>query len=93
LKINITFLATFRDVTGTSQTTVDIEGDTVGDVINVLGLEYGDKLKDAILDSEGNITKNTKILRNGNFIDRKAPLKNPVKEGDTLAFIPPIMAG
>jgi len=93
LKINVTFLATFRDVTGTSQAVVDIEGDTVGDVISALVLEYGDRLKNEILDPEGNIKKNTKIIRNGNFIDRVAPLRNPVTEGDTLAFIPPIMAG
>lgn len=93
MKVNSRFLATFKDVTGTSQATVDIEGDTVGDVINALVLEYGDRLKDEILEPDGNIRKHIKVLRNGNFIDRVAPLKNPVKEGDTLVFIPPIMAG
>lgn len=93
MKVNATFLATFRDVTGTSQATVDMEGDTVGDVISALVLEYGDRFKDEVLEPDGTIKKHIKIFRNGNFIDRKAPLKNPVEEGDTLAFIPPIMAG
>ena len=93
MKVNVSFLATFRDIIGTSKATVDIEGDTVGDVIEVLVKEYGDRFKDEILESDGNIRKHVKILRNGNFIDRNAPLKNPVKEGDTLALIPPIVAG
>ena len=93
MKVNTRFLATFRDVTGTSQTTVDIEGDTVGDVIDALVVEYGDRFKGEILAPDGNLIKHIKVLRNGNFIDRVAPLKNPVKEGDTLAFIPPIVAG
>jgi molybdopterin synthase sulfur carrier subunit len=93
LKINVTFLATFRDVTGTSQTAVDIEGNTVGDVLDALVRVYGDGFKNEILESDGNMKKHVKMFRNGNFIDRKAPLKNPVEEGDTLAIIPPIMAG
>jgi len=93
LKIKITFLATFRDVTGTSEITIDTEGDTIGDVIDVLVREYGDRFKDEVLEPDGNLKKHAKIFRNGNFIDRNAPLKNPVKEGDTLAFIPPIVAG
>ncbi len=93
MKINAYFLATFRDVTGTSQATVDIEGNTVGDVIDVLVREYGDRFKDEVMGPDGNIRKYVKIFLNGNFIDRNAPLKNPVNEGDTLAFIPPIVAG
>ena len=93
MKIKTTFLATFREITGAPETTVDIEGDTVGDVINALILEYGDRFKDEVLEPDGNMKRHVKIIRNGNFIDRNAPLKNPVNEGDTLAFIPPIMAG
>jgi MoaD family protein len=93
LKVKVTFLATFRDVTGTSQTIVDIKGDTVGDVMDALVMEYGDRFKNEILASDGNFRKHIKVFLNGNFIDRSAPLKNPVKEGDTLALIPPIVAG
>ena len=93
MKIKVTFLATYRDITGTSETVVDMEGDTIGDVLDALVREYGDKFKDEVLDPDGNMRNHVKIFRNGNFIDRKAPLKNPVSEGDTLAIIPPIMAG
>lgn len=93
MKINVIFLATFRDVTGTSQTTVDVEGNTVGDVIDTLVSKYGDRFKNEVLAPDGNIIKYVKVFRNGNFIDRNAPLKNPVNEGDTLAFIPPVVGG
>ena len=93
MKVNISFFATFRDATGTSQTIVDVEGDTVGDVIDALVMEYGDRFKKEILAPDGNLRRYVKVLLNGNFVDRVVPLKNPVKEGDTLVLFPPILGG
>lgn len=93
MKVNVSFFATLRDVTGTSQTTVDIDGDTVGDIMDALVIEYGDRFKEEILASDGNFIRHVKVLLNGNFVDRVAPLKNPIKEGDTLALFPPIVGG
>jgi len=93
LKIIVGFLATYKEVAGTSEITVDIEGDTVGDVIDALVREYGDKFQAAILEPDGNIRRFSKVLINGNFADRNAPLKNSIKEGDTVVFVPPIAGG
>ena len=93
MKLDVRFFASLRNVTGTSQATFDIEGDTVGDAIDALVKEYGDKFKEEILEPDGNIRKYAKVLVNGNFVDRDAPLENPVQEGDTLVLFPPILGG
>lgn len=93
MKVNVKFFATIRNASGTSQTTVDIKGSTVGDVIDALVMEYGDKFKKEILEPDGNLRKYSKVFVNGKPVDRNFPLKNPVKEGDTLALFPPILGG
>lgn len=80
-------------VTGTAETIVDIQGDTVGDVVEALVKQFGDKFKEELLEPDGNIKRFSKVLINGNFADRNAPLKNSIKEGDTVVFVPPIAGG
>ena len=93
MKVNVRFFATLRNVTETSQTTVNTERGTVGDVINALVIQYGDRFREEILQPDGNIGQYVKVLLNGLNIDRIAPLQNPVKEGDTLYIFPPIVGG
>lgn len=87
------FFATLRNVTGDSETTVDIDGNTVGNVIDALVVKYGYRFREEILAPDGNIKGHMKVLLNLNFINRIKPLENPVKEGDTLYLFPPIVGG
>ncbi len=93
MKVNVKFYATIKNIAGTAQTTVDTESGTVGDVISALGTRYGDRFREEILNPDGNLRQNVKVLINGLNIDKIAPLQNQVKEGDTLHIFPPILAG
>lgn len=93
MKVNVKLFASLKSASGTSQTTVDIEGSTVGDVIDDLIVQYGDKFKAEILEPDGNLRRYAKVFVNGIPVDRVSPLKNPVKEEDTLALFPPVLGG
>ena len=93
MKINVKFLATIRDAAGTSQGTVEVQGNTVSDVIDTLFTQYGDRLRQEILQPDGNIKPSVKLVLNGSFVSSTAPLQDVVKEGDTLSFLPTMFGG
>lgn len=93
MDINVRFYATLRDIAGTSQDTVNVRGNTIGEVMDALVTKYGDRFREEILHPDGSIRQNVKVLINGLNIDKTAPLQNQVKEGDTLYVFPPIVAG
>ena len=93
MKVSIRFFTTFRDAAGTSQDTVDVGGNTVGDVIDTLVIQYGDRLRQEIFQPDGNIKPSVKVLLNGSFVNSTAPLRDVVKEGDTLSFVPAMFGG
>ena len=93
MDVNVRFYASLRDIVGTSHYTVNLGGNTVGDVITALITKYGESLKEEILDPEGDIKQHVKLFINGLNLNQIAPLQNVVKEGDILYIFPPIVAG
>jgi MoaD family protein len=93
LRINIKLSTTLKEAAGASQVTVELEGDTVGDVIDALIIRYGDKFRQELLKRDGNIKPTVKVLLNGAFGSSTAPLRDVVKEGDTLSFLPAMFGG
>ncbi len=93
MKVSVRFFTNFRDAAGTSQDTVDVGGNTVGDVIDTLVIQYGDRLRQEIFQPDGNIKPSVKVLLNGSFVNSTAPLRDVVKEGDTLSFVPAMFGG
>lgn len=93
MKINVRFLATIKNAAGTSQTTIVVNGNTVGNVIDALVFQYGDKFRDEILHSDGSIKQSIKIVLNGAFIHSNDILQAIVSEGDTLDILTPFYGG
>jgi len=93
LKVSVRFFTNFRDAAGTSHDTVDVGGNTVGDVIDTLVIQYGDRLRQEIFQPDGNIKPSVKVLLNGSFVNSTAPLRDVVKEGDTVSFLPAMFGG
>ena len=93
LKIKVRFLGPVRDAAGTSEDMVDIRGSTVGEVIDALVVKYGDKFRQEIFQPDGNIKPSVKVLLNGSFVNSTAPLRDVVKEGDTVSFLPAMFGG
>lgn len=93
MKITVRFLATVKNVAGTSQTTIDVKGGTVGDAIAALVIRYGDKFREEILHSDGGIKQSIKIVLNGSFIHSVDPLQAVINEGDTIDILTPFYGG
>ena len=82
-----------RDAVGASDGTVEVKGNTVGDVIDALINQYGDKFRQELFKPDGDIKQSIKLLLNESFVDSAAPLQYVVKDGDTLSFIPAMFGG
>ncbi len=94
MKIKVRFLATVRDTAGKAEDTIDISGNTVGDVIDTLIVKYGDKFKEEVSQPDGSIKKSIKVFINGSSIAYDIPLKDTsVSEGDTVDIFPPFYGG
>ena len=93
MRINIKIFPMLRDAVGASDGTLEIKGNTVGDIIDVLVDQYGDKFRQELFKPDGDIKPSIKLIVNESFVDPVAPLQYAVKDGDTLSFIPAMFGG
>lgn len=93
MKVNVKFFATLRDATGASEGVVEVEGDTIGEIISALATQYGDKFRQEIFQPDGNVKPSVKVLRNESFVDSARLLQSVVEKGDTLSFLPTMFGG
>lgn len=81
MKVKVLFFASCRDVVGEREGEVDLpEGATVADLVARISGAHP-----RFRDLEGSVM----VSVNQDYVDRAAPLK----EGDEVAFIPPVSGG
>ena len=66
---------------------IDLEGETVNDLIEHLVKRFGPQAKQALYDEKGELDLIIQILLNGKEWVTHDHLDTPLKEGDTLAFM------
>ena len=94
MHIKVRFIGLTRTAAGTPEDTVEIGGNTVGNVIDVLVARYGDRFRQEIFQPDGSIKKSIKVFLNGSSISYDTPLQEAiVNEGDTLDIFPPFFGG
>ena len=88
-KVTVKVLGVLKDVTGWYSRVYELEGEpTVGKLLERLVAEYP-KLKEHLEDPEAAAT----ILVNGRDIEFLEGLKTRLRDGDTVAIIPPAGGG
>ena len=89
MQINVEFLGLpmVSDVIGKKRLEVDIQGETVKDVIDELIKRYGKKVRDAFYDVEGNFDMTIQITLNGKSFIPADKRDTHIKEGDNLIFM------
>ncbi len=89
MKINLEFLGfpMVSDVVGKKKLELNISGTTVKDVIDELINRYGEKVRDAFYDAQGNIDLMIQIAVNGKSFIPPDKYNIPLNEGDTLIFM------
>jgi MoaD family protein len=94
VKVKIKFFTTLREITGKKEDMVDlIESTNVSDLLRFLSIKYGEQFAKYMYDEKTGVHNYLQILVNGNSITTLRELKTQLKDGDTLAIIPPVGGG
>ena len=79
---------------GHGKQTIAIDGKTdVSALLEQLFKQYGNKLKEAVLDSDMNVRRGISMYLNGVSIIALYGLKTPLKQGDDFLISPPVGGG
>lgn len=89
MRVNIQVLALpmLSEALGAKELAVDLEGETVADLIDYLVLRYGQKAKKALQDERGQLDMSIQLLLNGKEWITHDRLDTRLKEGDSIAFM------
>jgi MoaD family protein len=95
--VTIKFFATFREITGKREQEMKLEGNetTIVDVLSQLSDEYGKDFKEYIFEPSGrrSLRPQVSVMVNGQSIRNLEKLRTRIKDGDTIAILPPISGG
>ena len=87
IKVEFLGLPTLSAIIG-KKADIDMPGDTVKDLIKHLIQRFGTKVRQAILDSEGNLDLIIQVMLNDEgFIPREAIDHQKIHQGDTVKFL------
>lgn len=92
MRITVKAFATLREILGgTGILYIELpEGSTIEDLLRNLKERYGSGLS---IDELSGGSSNVKVLVNGREIMYLGGLKTTLKDGDSVAFIPPVAGG
>lgn len=87
--VKIRLLGVFRGLSGKSEMSLRIRGDTVGDVVQALAGSLPAEARRLLIDKELNDPRpNALILLNGKEISVLKGLKTRIEDGDEVTLIP-----
>lgn len=69
---------------------IDIAGNTVGNVVDTLSKKYGDSVRKALLDQEGDIDMDFRVVINDRmYIEYGKRMATALNDGDSICFMGP----
>jgi molybdopterin synthase sulfur carrier subunit len=94
MRINVKFFAVLRDIVGDWSIDLSLpEGITVGETLESLAKQYGERFRSYVYDEKGSVQDYLIFLINGESIHAMKGFETPLKEGDSLVILPPIGGG
>lgn len=69
------------------------EGATVGEALQALAKQYGERFRNYVYDEEGGVREHLIYLINGESINALRGFETVLREGDSLVILPPIGGG
>jgi molybdopterin synthase sulfur carrier subunit len=95
MKVKVKFFAIVRELAGRKEEVVDLDDQaTVRILLDKLVAEHGAKFRDYILDPASNEPKgHVQFLMDGRNITLMQGLETILKEGASLAILPPVGGG
>lgn len=94
MKVKIQYFASVRELVNLREETIDVPGGTnVRNLLDLLTAKHGDKLKEYLLDDTGNPREYLQFLLNEKSVSQSDGFSTPLRDGSTLAIIPPVGGG
>ena len=86
------FFATVREITGVKS--IELEAETIRQLLQSLVATYGDKFKDTVIDEDtGNLKQFFSCMVNGKRIELLDGYDTVLKDKDSVALFPPVGGG
>lgn len=94
MKVTAKFFTTLREITGKREEEIKSSGDlTVDELLEQLSKKYDHRFTDYVYDETGNVRSYLQFLVNGRSITTMQGFKTRLREGDSVAIIPPVGGG
>jgi|GEM_PF-186141 len=94
MRVNVKFFAALRDIVGGWNVDLSLpEGTTVGETLEALAKQYGERFRSYVYDKKGGVQEYLIFLINGESIHAMKGFETHLREGDSLVILPPIGGG
>jgi len=94
MRVTVKFFTTLREITGRREEEIKSSSDlTVGEVLKQLSKEHGSQFINYVYDETGKVRTYLQLLVNGRSITTMQGFKTRLREGDSVAIIPPVGGG
>jgi len=94
LRLKVRYFTTLRELAGTAEDQIDIEDDaSLAELIEKVASEYGKAARDYLYPDSVQIDPSIYFLVNGRDAKTLSGTETKLKDGDTVAIIPPIGGG
>jgi MoaD family protein len=94
MKIKIKFFTSLREITDKKVDEIQLQNSiTVKELLVILSEKYGKKFKEYIYNKKGEVQDFLSFLVNGKNINVLQGFDTKLKQGDTIAILPPVGGG
>lgn len=94
MKIKVKFFTSLREITGKKEDEIQLASIiTVEELLANLSKKFGRKFTEYLYDEKGKVQKYIQILINSRGINELQGFETKLKEGDTVAILPPVGGG
>jgi MoaD family protein len=95
MKVTVKIFTALRELVGKGQIIVEINAPkpTVQTVLDQLNKQYGKEFAEYVYDENGDVRGFLQFLINGESVTMPKGLRTRLKDGDTIAILPPVGGG
>jgi molybdopterin synthase sulfur carrier subunit len=94
MKVEVKFFTSLREITGKKSDEIQLQNViTVEELLTLLSEKYGKKFREYIYNKKGKVQDFLSFLINGKNINVLQGFDTELKQGDTIAIIPPVGGG
>jgi molybdopterin synthase sulfur carrier subunit len=94
MKIHVKFFTSLREITDKKVDEIQLQSAiTVEELLSILSEKYGKKFREYIYNKKGKVQDFLSFLVNGKNINILQGFDTELKQGDTIAILPPVGGG